>query len=123
MSRIKKKQLNLRKRKTRIRGRIYGTERVPRLVVFRSLKHIYAQVINDAEGTTLAAASTLSPELRDVLPAEGKKVSAAAQVGGLIAAKAKDRNIESVVFDRGGNLYHGRIAALAEAARKGGLKF
>ena len=123
MSRIKKKQLNLRKRKTRIRSRIYGTERVPRLVVFRSLKHIYAQVINDAEGTTLAAASTLSPELRDVLPAEGKKVSAAEQVGGLIAAKAKDRNIESVVFDRGGNLYHGRIAALAEAARKGGLKF
>ena len=123
MSRIKKKQHNLRKRKTRIRSRIYGTERVPRLVVFRSLKHIYAQVINDAEGTTLAAASTLSPELRDVLPAEGKKVSAAAQVGGLIAAKAKDRNIESVVFDRGGNLYHGRIAALAEAARKGGLKF
>ena len=123
MSRIKKKQLNLRKRKTRIRSRIYGTERVPRLVVFRSLKHIYAQVINDAEGTTLAAASTLSPELRDVLPAEGKKVSAAEQVGGLIAAKAKDHNIESVVFDRGGNLYHGRIAALAEAARKGGLKF
>jgi len=123
LSRIKKKQLNLRKRKTRIRSRIYGTERVPRLVVFRSLKHIYAQVINDAEGTTLAAASTLSPELRDVLPAEGKKVSAAEQVGGLIAAKAKDRNIESVVFDRGGNLYHGRIAALAEAARKGGLKF
>ena len=123
MSRIKKKQHNLRKRKTRIRSRIYGTERVPRLVVFRSLKHIYAQVINDAEGTTLAAASTLSPELRDVLPAEGKKVSAAEQVGGLIAAKAKDRNIESVVFDRGGNLYHGRIAALAEAARKGGLKF
>ncbi|MCS5610339.1 MAG: 50S ribosomal protein L18 [Candidatus Poribacteria bacterium] len=123
LNRIKKKQLNLKKRKTRIRGRVYGTEQVPRLVVFRSLKHIYAQVINDAKGTTLTSASTLSPELREALSPEGEKISAAEQVGGLIASKAKECNIESVVFDRGGNLYHGRIAALAEAARKGGLKF
>ena len=111
------------RKKDRIRYKLKKVTDRKRLSVFKSNNHIYAQVINDAEGTTLAAASTLSPELRDVLPAEGKKVSAAEQVGGLIAAKAKDRNIESVVFDRGGNLYHGRIAALAEAARKGGLKF
>jgi len=123
LNRVKKKQLSFRRRKTRVRGRVFGTEQVPRLVVFRSLKHIYAQVIDDQKGATLAAASTLSPELRDDLPPEGKKISAAEQVGGLIAAKARERNIESVVFDRGGNLYHGRIAALAEAARKGGLKF
>jgi len=123
LNRIKKKQRSLKKRKTRIRGRVSGTEQVPRLVVFRSLKHIYAQVIDDTKGATLASASTLSPELREVLPPEAKKISAAEQVGGLIAAKAKDCNIKSVVFDRGGNLYHGRIAALAEAARKGGLKF
>jgi len=123
LNRIKKKQLNLKKRKTRIRGRVYGTEQVPRLVVFRSLKHIYAQVIDDTKGTTLTSASTLSPELREALSPEGEKISAAEQVGGLIASQAKECNIESVVFDRGGNLYHGRIAALAEAARKGGLKF
>ena len=123
LNRIKKKQLNLKKRKTRIRGRVYGTEQVPRLVVFRSLKHIYAQVIDDTKGTTLTSASTLSPELREALSPEGEKISAAEQEGGLIASKAKECNIESVVFDRGGNLYHGRIAALAEAARKGGLKF
>ena len=123
LNRIKKKQLNLKKRKTRIRGRVYGTEQVPRLVVFRSLKHIYAQVIDDTKGTTLTSASTLSPELREALSPEGEKISAAEQVWGLIASKAKECNIESVVFDRGGNLYHGRIAALAEAARKGGLKF
>jgi large subunit ribosomal protein L18 len=123
LNRIKKKQLNLKKRKTRIRGRVYGTEQVPRLVVFRSLKHIYAQVIDDTKGTTLTSASTLSPELREALSPEGEKISAAEQVGELIASKAKECDIESVVFDRGGNLYHGRIAALAEAARKGGLKF
>ena len=123
MNRVKKKQLSFRRRKARVRGRVFGTEQVPRLVVFRSLKHIYAQVIDDTKGTTLTSASTLSPELREALSPEGEKISAAEQVGGLIASKAKECNIESVVFDRGGNLYHGRIAALAEAARKGGLKF
>lgn len=90
--------------------------------MFRSLKHIYAQIINDELGETLVAASSLSPELKETL-STGGDVAAAQQVGALIAQKAKQRDIDVVVFDRGGHLYHGRVKALAEAARAGGLTF
>jgi len=112
---------HLRRRK-RVRQKVSGTGNRPRLAVFRSLKHIYAQLINDELGETVAEASTLSPELKENL-SNGGNIAAAESVGALIAQKAKQREIESVVFDRGGHLYHGRIKALAEAARAEGLKF
>jgi large subunit ribosomal protein L18 len=112
---------HLRRRK-RVRQKISGTEGRPRLSVFRSSKHIYAQLINDERGVTVAEASTLSPELRENL-ANGGNVKAAESVGTLLAQKAKQQEIEAVVFDRGGHLYHGRIKALAEAAKAEGLKF
>ena len=117
----KKRMIHLRRRK-RIRQKISGTEARPRLSVFRSSKHIYAQLINDELGVTVAEASTLSPELRESLSNSGN-VKAAESVGALIARKAKQQEIEVVVFDRGGHLYHGRIKALAEAAKAEGLKF
>jgi len=103
--------------KTRVRGKISGTTERPRLSVFRSNKQIYAQVIDDTTGKTLASASSL--KLEDKLP----KKEMAAKVGELVAQNAKDAGIEAVVFDRNGYLYHGRIKELADAARKGGLKF
>lgn len=125
MARTKKKRMGHLRRRRRVRRKISGTESRPRLSVFRSLKHIYAQLIND-EGdkgsVTVAEASTLSPELRDTL-SNGGNIQAAESVGALIAQKAKQREIEVVVFDRGGHLYHGRIKALAEAAKAEGLKF
>lgn len=117
-----KKELARMKRKARVRSRVRGTPQRPRLNVFRSLKHIYAQAIVDTTGTTLASASTLSPELRGVLKATGN-VEAAKKVGELIAKKCLEKGIERVVFDRNGYLYHGRVKALAEAARAGGLNF
>jgi len=122
LDRSKNKSIAQNKRRRRIRKKIVGTSQTPRLSVFRSLKHIYAQIIDDGKGITLVAASTQSPELKESLPTGGN-LNAAWQVGGLIARKAKESQVESVVFDRGGNLYHGRIKALAEAAREGGLKF
>lgn len=94
----------------------------PRLSVFRSHKNIYAQVIDDGRGATLAAASTLDPGLRAELKSRGDKAAAAA-VGRLLAERARAAGVEAVVFDRGGYLYHGRVKALADAAREGGLKF
>jgi large subunit ribosomal protein L18 len=94
----------------------------PRLSVFRSHQNIYAQVIDDGRGVTVAAASTLDPTLRTELASRGDKAAAAA-VGKLIAERAKQAGIETVVFDRGGYLYHGRVKALADAAREGGLQF
>lgn len=117
-----KKLLGRLKRKRRVRGRIRGTPERPRLSVFRSLKHIYAQVIIDTEGKTLAHASTLSPELRETLKNTGN-VEAARKVGELIAKKCLDKGIDKVVFDRNGYKYHGRVKALAEGARAGGLQF
>lgn len=111
------------KRHRRIRNRIFGTSERPRLAVYRSNAHIYAQIIDDTRGHTLVAASTLDPELREKLGGKGGNVEAARLVGERIAAKAKEKGITKVVFDRGGNLYHGRVAALAEAARAGGLEF
>jgi len=103
--------------KARIRGKISGTASCPRLCVFRSNKQIYAQVIDDTTGKTLASASSL--KLTDKLP----KKEMAAKVGELVAQNAKEAGVEKVVFDRNGCLYHGRIKELADAARKGGLKF
>jgi len=110
------------RRKARIRKRISGTPERPRLSVFRSARHIYAQVVDDTGGGTLAAASTLSPDLRGTLETDDK-TGAAKKVGALIAKMCLERKVEKVVFDRNGFLYHGRIKALAEAAREAGLNF
>jgi large subunit ribosomal protein L18 len=110
------------RRKLRIRKRVTGTEERPRLTVFRSAKHIYAQVIDDATGKTLAHASTLSKDLRGTF-GEDKKVDAAKKVGALVAKICKSKNIDKVVFDRNGYMYHGRVSALAQAARDAGLDF
>ena len=107
------------KRHTRVRGKISGTPERPRLNVFRSNANIYAQIIDDVNGVTLAAASTLD---KDFEGAAGNK-EAAHKVGTMIAERAKAKGIEEVVFDRGGYVYHGRVAELAEAAREAGLKF
>ncbi len=106
----------------RIRRKILGSSKRPRLCVYRSLNHIYAQVIDDGSGATLVAASTVEKGVRGSLKHTGD-VAAAKQVGKTIAERAKGKGIELVVFDRGGYPYHGRVKALAEAAREGGLKF
>ena len=116
---MKKKNLRQR-RKHSIRKKVDGSVERPRLSVYRSLNHIYAQVIDDATGKTLASASTLSPELKD---GKGKKRELAKEVGKLVAKKCQAAQIAAVVFDRNGFNYHGRIAAVAEGAREGGLKF
>ncbi|HWP57149.1 MAG TPA: 50S ribosomal protein L18 [Candidatus Acidoferrales bacterium] len=108
------------RRKRRVRKKVWGTDARPRLCVFRSLKHIYAQVISDERGITLAAASSLTPEIKAV---KAKKTETARAVGALLARICKEKNITQVVFDRNGFLYHGRVKALAEAARQGGLSF
>lgn len=110
------------RRKQRVRKKVQGTAGRPRLTVYRSLRHIYAQIINDNTGQTLAAASTLSKELRGTLQAMGN-TEAAQAVGELVAQEALERGIKKVVFDRNGFLYHGRIKTLAEAARQKGLEF
>jgi large subunit ribosomal protein L18 len=121
---ITKKSRNLarKKRHRRIRTWLKGTPERPRLSVFRSLKHMYAQVIDDSAGRTLAAASTLEPPLRGDM-AGMAKVEEAAGVGRLIAERAKQAGVTQVVFDRGGYLYHGRVRRLADAAREAGLVF
>lgn len=110
------------KRKKRIRTKIWGSPERPRLSVFRSSKHIYAQVIDDVNSVTLAAASTLNPEIRQQEEVKGK-IEDAKRVGKMIADKAKAQGINKVVFDRNGFLYHGRVRALATAAREAGLEF
>lgn len=109
-------------RKERIRKKVSGDSARPRLTVYKSLKHLHAQVVDDSTGRTLVAASTLSKELKGKLD-EGDKKAAAKQVGLLIAEKCKGQKIEKVVFDRNGFPYHGRIAAIADGAREGGLQF
>jgi len=115
------KLLAKKRRQARVRKKISGTPERPRLVVFRSLKHVYAQVIDDTSGRTLAAASSLDPELR------GRDLStrteAAKEVGQLVAKRALEKGITKVVFDRAGYKYHGVVASLADAARSGGLEF
>ena len=102
-----------------MRKQVQGTATRPRLAVFRSNRHVIAQVIDDVAGTTLAAASTLETDLRD----ESGTTAAAAKVGQLVAERAKEAGVSTVVFDRGGNVYHGRVAAVADAAREAGLEF
>jgi len=109
-------------RHLRIRRVVSGTAERPRLAVFRSLNHVYAQLIDDSAGRTMVAADSRSPEFRQRLP-KGANVAAAKVVGELVAQKAKERGITQAVFDRGGYQYHGRVKALAEAARAAGLKF
>ncbi len=111
-----------RRKHLRVRKKISGTGARPRLCVFRSLSHIYAQVIDDTKGVTLASASTLDNEIKDKV-GNGGNAAAAAEVGKLVAQRAIAEGIETVVFDRSGYIYHGRVAALAEAAREAGLKF
>lgn len=110
-------------RQARVRKRVRGTDDRPRLTVFRSLNHIYAQVISDESGRTLASASSRSAEVRDKLGGKSGNKSAAKEVGELVARKAREVGVEAVVFDRNGFLYHGRVRTLAEAAREAGLKF
>jgi large subunit ribosomal protein L18 len=109
-------------RKERIRKKVSGTPEQPRLTVYKSLKHLVAQVVDDSTGRTLAFASTLSKELKGKLD-DGDKKTAAKKVGMLLAEKCKAAKVEKVVFDRNGFPYHGRIAAVADGAREGGLKF
>ncbi|WEK53794.1 MAG: 50S ribosomal protein L18 [Candidatus Cohnella colombiensis] len=109
------------KRHLRVRKKITGTNERPRLSVFRSSKHIYAQLIDDVKGVTIVSASTLDKELAGI--GNGGNVESASKVGELVAKRAKDKGYENVVFDRGGYLYHGRIQALADAAREAGLQF
>ena len=111
-----------KRRKMRIRKTVNGDAERPRMTVFRSARHIYAQVIDDVSGKTVASASTLSKDLRDGL-GEGNKTAAAKKVGTLVAEQCKGKGITKVVLDRNGYLYHGRVKALADAARKAGLDF
>lgn len=120
--RPKRREASLR-RHVRLRKKISGTTERPRLSVYRSLHHIYAQVIDDSKGLTLVAASTVEPELREKLKNNGGNIEAAKIVGTAIAKKAVEKGITKVVFDRGGQIYHGRVKALAAAAREGGLEF
>ncbi len=122
MDHIKEKLRKRTRRHLRIRRKVVGTAERPRLSVYRSLKHIYCQIINDIEGRTLVAASTESPDLRSQIK-YGGNVVAAEIVGKKIAEEAKNKGITKVVFDKGGYKYHGRIKALAEAARKHNLNF
>jgi large subunit ribosomal protein L18 len=108
------------RRHFRVRKNLFGTEARPRLVVTRSLRHIVAQIVDDNSGRTLASASTLDPSIRGT---EGAKSELSTKVGTLLAERAKEAGISKVVFDRGGNRYAGRIAALADAAREAGLEF
>ncbi|TLN25940.1 50S ribosomal protein L18 [bacterium] len=109
-------------RKARVRRKVSGTGARPRLTVYRSLKHIYAQVIDDETGCTLAAASTVCREVRDEMKKTGN-IDAAKAIGAAVAKKALARDIKQVVFDRNGYAYHGKVKALAEAAREAGLDF
>jgi len=121
---IKRKSRNesRQRRHLRIRRAVHGSPERPRLSVFRSVAHIYAQVVDDRAGRTLATASSLDPEIR-TQAAGVKKTEAGKLVGQLVARRAKERGISHVVFDRGGYLYHGRVKAVADGAREGGLEF
>ena len=122
MSQKNQRETARQNRKGRIRKRIFGTEQRPRLSVFRSAKHIYAQLVIDSTGSTILAASTLSPDLRAEI-GDLDKSDAAKKVGQWIGKMALEKNIQQVVFDRNGFLYHGRIKALADGARESGLVF
>ena len=122
MNAQKQRRNNRLRRHRRVRKRVFGTPERPRLAVYRALRHVYAQIIDDTAGRTLASASTRSPEVREGLQNSGN-CDAARTVGKRLAEKALAHGIRAVVFDRGGFKYHGRIKALADAARDGGLVF
>ena len=115
-----KKAVARKRRHTRVRKKVTGTAARPRLVVSRSSRHLFVQVVDDGTGTTLASASTMEADLRAF---DGDKSAKAKKVGELLAERAKSAGVDTVVFDRGGNKYHGRVAALADGAREGGLAF
>jgi large subunit ribosomal protein L18 len=117
-----KKLTGRQRRKLRIRSKISGSAARPRLSVFRSARHIYAQVVDDTTGVTVASASTLSPDLKGAMD-DSDKTDAAKKVGALIAKICLGKSLDKVVFDRNGYLYHGRVKALADAAREAGLSF
>ena len=120
---MKDAQTRFQLRKERVRKKVSGTGACPRLSVYRSEKHLYAQLIDDEKGNTLVSASSLSPELKDKLNAATDTVAAAKAIGELVAKKAIEKGIKKAVFDRRGYVYHGRVKALADAARQGGLEF
>ena len=117
---VKSKSAARDRRHARLRKKVVGTQERPRLVVTRSARHVFVQVVDDSKGHTVASASTLEADLRGF---DGDKTAKARKVGELVASRAKDAGVESVVFDRAGNKYHGRVAALADGAREGGLAF
>ncbi len=121
IKKVNRKEVRVRKH-VRVRKKISGTAECPRLAVFRSASHIYAQIIDDDKGVTLVAASTLDKAIKDKIEFGGN-VEAAKEVGKLVAEKAIEAGITDVVFDRGGYMYHGRVQALADSAREAGLKF
>ena len=118
----KRLDIGRQRRKIRVRKKVRGTDQRPRVCVFRSNKHIYAQVISDSQGRTLVTVSTLSEDLAEQLK-KSKGIDAAKQVGVALAKVCKDKNITRVVFDRNGFIYHGRVKAVADGAREGGLEF
>ena len=122
MKKLQKKQAGLRRRHTRVRGKINGTADRPRLCVTRSNSNMYAQVVDDVTGKTICGVSTLGPEFK-ASGASSATVEGAAVLGGIVGKKAQEKGVTEVVFDRGGHLYHGRVKALADAARESGLKF
>ncbi|RMF04052.1 MAG: 50S ribosomal protein L18 [Chloroflexi bacterium] len=124
MGKTNKTYVARKRRHARVRRRLSGTAERPRLNVFRSLNHIYAQVIDDVQGVTLASASTLDSKVQASGALEGKsRIEQAAEIGKIVAERTLDAGIKEVVFDRGGYKYHGRIKALADASREAGLKF
>jgi large subunit ribosomal protein L18 len=122
VARVEEKRMARKRRHLRVRKKIQGTAQRPRLSVYRSLRHIYAQIIDDIEGHTMVSASTKDTSFRKEFP-ETMNKEAARRIGELLARRALEKGIETVVFDRGGYLYHGRVKALAEGAREQGLKF
>jgi len=122
MANVLKRRAGVERRHRRVRKKVFGTPARPRLCVYRSVKHIYAQVVDDVAGRSLLAVSTLNEPLKGKLGSTSNR-DAAAQVGTLLAEQARKAGITAVCFDRGGRKYHGRVKALAEAARKGGLQF
>ncbi|MBF0228603.1 MAG: 50S ribosomal protein L18 [Desulfamplus sp.] len=122
MANTSEKYISRVKRKKRIRKKMTGTQERPRLNIFRSASHIYAQIVNDIEGNTIVSASTLDKEFTDTGKKGGNK-DAAVAVGKIVAKRALDKGINKVVFDRNGFLYHGRVKALSDGAREGGLQF
>ena len=111
------------RRRKIIRKKVFGTEERPRLSVYRSIKNLYAQIINDIDGKTILAMSTSSPEIKDKVKTDGGNVKGAELLGVALAEACKKKGVSKVVFDRSGYLFHGRVKTLAEAARKGGLQF